>query len=237
MAVSIDNVYQKVLALANKEQRGYITPQDFNLFASQAQLEIFEQYFYDLNQARRSQGNDTVIADIDNILEDKLGMFEYTAGLTDIATYTNISTGGKELPEQVYRVLRVTLNKVECELLNTRDFINCKGKPLTKPSKKRPIANIQSNVIKCNSGQFADENPTSLTYIYRPSKPNWTYAVINKQAMYNHTGNTNNFDLHASEEIQLVNKILRLAGLATQQPDVVNAGVAMETAVIQQKQI
>ena len=39
--VNIDNVYQKVLVLANKEQRGYITPQEFNLFASQAQLEIF----------------------------------------------------------------------------------------------------------------------------------------------------------------------------------------------------
>ena len=51
--ISIDTVYQKVLALANKEQRGYITPQDFNLFADQAQKEIFEQYFYDLNQFRR----------------------------------------------------------------------------------------------------------------------------------------------------------------------------------------
>ena len=28
--VSIDTVYQRVLALANKEQRGYITPQYFN---------------------------------------------------------------------------------------------------------------------------------------------------------------------------------------------------------------
>ena len=32
--VSIDTVYQRVLALANKEQRGYITPQEFNLFAT-----------------------------------------------------------------------------------------------------------------------------------------------------------------------------------------------------------
>ena len=39
--VSVDNVYQKVLALANKEQRGYITPQEFNLFADHAQMEIF----------------------------------------------------------------------------------------------------------------------------------------------------------------------------------------------------
>ena len=36
MAVDINSVYQKVLALANKEQRGYITPQEFNLFADKA---------------------------------------------------------------------------------------------------------------------------------------------------------------------------------------------------------
>ena len=40
MAVSVDTVYQKVLAFANKEQRGYITPQEFNLYANQAQMDI-----------------------------------------------------------------------------------------------------------------------------------------------------------------------------------------------------
>ena len=41
MSVSIDTVYQRVLAIANKEQRGYITPQEYNLLANQAQLELF----------------------------------------------------------------------------------------------------------------------------------------------------------------------------------------------------
>ena len=36
--VNIDTVYQTVLALANKEQRGYINPQDSNLFADMAQM-------------------------------------------------------------------------------------------------------------------------------------------------------------------------------------------------------
>lgn len=53
MAVSVDTVYQRVLAILNKEQRGYVTPQEFNLFANQAQLDIFEQYFYDINQFGR----------------------------------------------------------------------------------------------------------------------------------------------------------------------------------------
>ena len=64
MAISIDEVYQTVLALANKEQRGYITPQEFNLFANQAQMEIFEQYFYDLNQFKRVPGNSSGYADM-----------------------------------------------------------------------------------------------------------------------------------------------------------------------------
>jgi hypothetical protein len=63
MAISIDRVYQKVLALANKEQRGYITPQEFNLFADMAQNEIFEQYFYDINQWTRQHGNDDANAE------------------------------------------------------------------------------------------------------------------------------------------------------------------------------
>ena len=62
--VSVDNVYQKVLALANKEQRGYITPQEFNLFADHAQMDIFEQYFYDLEQRQRGIGNELDYGDI-----------------------------------------------------------------------------------------------------------------------------------------------------------------------------
>ena len=68
MAVSIDTVYQRVLAILNKEQRGYLTPEEYNLFANQAQMDIFEQYFYDINQFSRMPGNDTEYADMLNVL-------------------------------------------------------------------------------------------------------------------------------------------------------------------------
>jgi len=60
------------LAIANKEQRGYITPQEFNLFADQAQKEIFEQYFYDINQFNRASGNQTEFSDQLYMLEEKI---------------------------------------------------------------------------------------------------------------------------------------------------------------------
>ena len=68
--IKVDTVYQTVLALANKEQRGYITPQEFNLYANQAQTSVFEQYFYDLNQFKRIPGNSTEYSDMLKNLEE-----------------------------------------------------------------------------------------------------------------------------------------------------------------------
>ena len=71
MAVNINNVYTRVQSIANKEQRGYLTPIEYNRFANQAQLEIFEQYFYDLDQYLRRPGNDTRHADAVTSLQEK----------------------------------------------------------------------------------------------------------------------------------------------------------------------
>ena len=48
MAINVDTVYKTVLSILNKEQRGYITPQEFNLFADKAQKEIVHHYFHDI---------------------------------------------------------------------------------------------------------------------------------------------------------------------------------------------
>ncbi len=90
MAVSIDTVYQRVLALANKEQRGYITPLEFNLLANQAQMEIFEQYFYDINLYNRAPANSTEYADMLHILEEKIAPFKINdTALTGTTLYTD----------------------------------------------------------------------------------------------------------------------------------------------------
>ncbi len=59
MAINVNTVYQTVLAILNKEQRGYMTPNEFNRIATQVQLEIFESYFPDADQANRKNQNNT----------------------------------------------------------------------------------------------------------------------------------------------------------------------------------
>ena len=74
--VNIDTVYQKVLVLANKEQRGYITPQEFNLMADKAQLEIFESYFHDMKMAYLKPKNDSIYSNEMDMLEEKMQIFK-----------------------------------------------------------------------------------------------------------------------------------------------------------------
>ena len=74
MAISVDTVYKTVLLILNKEQRGYMTPDEFNKIGQQVQLEIFEKYFEDLNQIVRAPQTDADYADRLSYLEEKISI-------------------------------------------------------------------------------------------------------------------------------------------------------------------
>jgi len=234
--VNIDTVYQRVLILANKEQRGYITPQEFNLYANQAQVEIFEQYFYDLNQAHREVGNDTTYADVDDMLEEKMQIFETQDIATTITSYNNSGDGGFILPNYIYRISRVEgSNGVDCDILSTKDFRDAiSGGLLTRPTATRPIANIKNNAIR----MFADgfDRPSNIFYFRIPHKVSWGYFVLKEKALYNSDpARTTHFELHASEETELVYKILKLSGAGMKRDDVMRTGQGLEAVQIQQE--
>ena len=239
--VNIDTVYQRVLALANKEQRGYITPQEFNLFANQAQMDIFEQYFYDLNQFRRIPGNDTVYADMVNILEDKIDIFRDTIG-SGTASALTAQAPGYILPDTIYRMEQVRISGTQCEKLTAKDYNTVRESPLTKPSPSRPIYTIRSgNVILINDGVsgggtgYVDFTVSSINmyFIRRPVAVNWSSYNIGSE-LYDAT-NSDNFELHSSEETKLVIKILGLAGITLKDPALYQAATAEDNKNIQQE--
>ena len=242
--VNIDTVYQRVLAIANKEQRGYITPQEFNLFANQAQMEIFEQYFYDLNQQTRIPGNDSVHADFDDMLEEKLQVFENIDEAATILSYATSGTGFV-LPDYIYRVSKIEFNNgtttADCDILKTKDFSDSiNGGPLTRPNNTRPIANIRNNIINVIGGTTFNPTtpitPTSLIYFKKPSQVGWGYYVVGLKALYDSTSPaTLHFELHPSDETELVYKVLKLAGVSLKSADLASSAQNMENTQIQQE--
>ena len=123
MPVSVDTVYQRVLTLANKEQRGYITPQEFNLLANQAQMEIFEQYFYDIKNQSRIPGNMEEYSDILNTLYEKIGEFELQQNEAWMAINMPVALDLLQVPwNQIYKIGTIFVNRNEAEILKSKDF-------------------------------------------------------------------------------------------------------------------
>ena len=50
MAINVNTVYRTVLSLTNREQRGFMTPDQYNRLARMAQLDLFEKAFFDYNR-------------------------------------------------------------------------------------------------------------------------------------------------------------------------------------------
>ena len=250
MAVSIDTVYQRVLSILNKEQRGYVTPQEFNLFANQAQLDLFEQYFYDINQFGRLPGNDTEYSDMLKLLDEKIAIFETRDNLV-----YSIADNSFTLPQDMYRLGTViyknsttrlildpalgpqtpqtTIEEVTVERINANEFLYINSSPLTKPKNVRPIYVADNRGLKVYGDQEIQLD-VDLTYIKQPAKVEWKYQMVLGEALYDSTYSVD-FELHASEETELVIKILELASLASKELAVTQIATQEEVRNTQQE--
>jgi len=231
--IIIDTIYQRVLALANKEQRGYITPLEFNLLANQAQDLIFEQYFYDLDQAKRRDTDTTSLSDMEELIENKLTEFTNVQALGGGTTYPNNYRTGRIFvldagTNMNYEAKHVEMNEIRNYLGSEFHMMGLRKSPIYHKS------NIPGSDVEVYNHEGLVTIGVSCEIITRPEKAEWGYDVINERALYNASRSTN-FQLHASEDTELVNKILGLAGIVINKPDLAQAGAALDNAKLSQE--
>jgi len=226
MSVNVDTVYQRVLAILNKEQRGFLTPQEFNLFANQAQMDLFEQYFYDVNQFGRIHGNDTEYSDMLNILNEKINLFATSASLA-------YSVDHFPRPADMYRLGTIIYNNTEAERVNKNEYLYIKASPIAAPGDAFPIFteyNEGYNVF----GNSEVTTGVTCQYIKTPTDAEWVGTNVNGVPAYNAAASTN-FELHESEETELVIKILELAGVLVREMSIYQVGAQEEAKNTQQE--
>tara|TARA_Y100001938_G_scaffold141868_1_gene212264 strand:- start:10603 stop:11325 length:723 start_codon:yes stop_codon:yes gene_type:complete len=229
--VNINSVYQKVLVLCNKEQRGYITPQEFNHLADRAQLEIFESYFHDMKTAVHKVQNQTEESDEVEMLLEKLSVHRVVNDPITISTSINpgvvdIST----FASTPYRLSNLRMGNQVIEEVTRPELAQLTAHPLTAPTTNRRVfyrtGENAFTVYPAPSDSELATNAAYADYIVAPTTPSWGYVVVNDNALYN--GNTSvNFDLHPSEEEKLVTRILELAGIVINKPGLAQIGSQM----------
>ena len=225
--ISIDTVYQRVLALANKEQRGYITPLEFNLIANQAQQLIFEQYFYDLNQFERAGDENASFSGMQELIKNKLSYFSSIA----------IVSGGNTFPSN-YRTGKIFVGNNEAKLAQRSDILNIGDSMFHNAGLDKDPLYVESRIAGQDIQVFDSlglvTSNVTVEIISQPEKVEWGYDVIAEKALYN-ANNTTDFQLHDSEETELVYKILELSGVILNKPGLVQIGDTEDIKKTQQE--
>ena len=250
MAVNVDTVYKTVLSIINKEQRGYMTPQEFNRTAAQVQLEIFEQYFDDLNQQLRVNQSDYEYSDRIVEIDQKMSIFKTTGLCTYVA---NVAGGYFTLPttdlygvtSSLYRLGTLAYKNVynqqigPLEELQKYEFYYIQNSRLTASTTINPTFFRESNRVVVAPSSITSNTSIIANYIRKPLDPIWGFTVGTRgQYIYNpnayNPGNptalppvpatgSRNFELHESEQTRLIIKILIYAGIIIKDPQIVQA--------------
>jgi hypothetical protein len=228
MAVNVNTVYRTVLLIINKEQRGYLTPDEFNKTAAQVQLDIFNEYFEDLNQQLRVPDNDSEYSARIKNLEEKIAIFQDS----DVCAYsaiTNKFTPTITSPNELYKLGTVIYNdEKEVQYIQPNELLEFNLSPITKPSKYWPVYTYKNYQISIYPTTIIDG--ISCTYLRKPLDPIWNFVIsgANYQYVYDPTpydANTNtgsrDFDLHISEQTNLITRILLYSGIVIKDPQIV----------------
>ena len=194
MAINVDTVYKTVLLILNKEQRGYITPDEFNRTATQVQLDIFEQYFDDLNQQLRVPQSDYDYSDRQMSIDEKISPFKtegncvyatnkFSLPIIDSDGNTVLNSGAE--PSSTNQVVFYKLGTLiysppsgfptEIQRLQRNDFYNIEKSPLTASVKAFPTYLYESNKIIVRPTTITSDVTTS--FIRKPRNVIWGYTI------------------------------------------------------------
>ena len=244
----INEVRNTVMAVLNKDNNGYITPTEFNLFAKQAQLELFEEYFYDYNNwlIKQNQGNGREIrlsnsgyADIPKSYAQVIDSLSQT--FTVVTAAANVFT----LPTDWYLVNvvnytdQVTGDTAEVERVEHNKILLLNNSVLTAPSKAYPAyvlngatSSAVGNTITIYPSTITTAGDVTIHYVRYPLTPNWTYTGIGADGdpIFDQS-NTDyqDFELPLSDSTTLVFKILQYAGVNIREAEVTTFGQTEET--------
>ncbi len=203
------------MAILSKDNNGYITPEEFNLFAKQAQLEVFEDYFFRYVDGVVKQNNrayNSGYADKLKQTAEVIDSFSANASLT-------LDAGSSfKLPSDYYSINVVYYNGKEVEPITQYKSLNLLASNLTAPTTAYPAYVKRDRAA--DGSDLITVYPTTITagvsafYVRYPLDPKWTYTQIGGNPLFNQSAvDYQDFELPLSDANDLTLRILQYAGV------------------------
>jgi hypothetical protein len=242
----INSVRNTVLSVINKNNYGYITPADFNLFAKQAQMEIYEEYYSSYNKTinmENARMSGTEYADIEQPIAETLESFLVTSNLDNYSANQWLAPSEDTTGSAAYMILRIDcLNDTGSRIGTAEKVSNARimmlsDSNLTGPSLMYPVYTYEQNTVGTSTivlypDTISDANDYDIrcTYFTYPKDPKWTYiTLINGEPMFDQSQpDYQDFQLPAEDEYKLAMKILQYSGISIREQEVAAYALGQE---------
>ena len=212
----INSVRNTVMFLLNKDNRGYVSPSEFDYFAKQAQLEIFESYFSEYSKAllaQNSRKRGLNYGDSVAHIQNKIDIFSKNQGLT-------YSSDHFEVPSDLYKLINLTFSGKVVQQVPMHRFDMIVNSNLSSPSLTYPVFTREGVKMKVRPDSINTTGDVIANYIRKPLDPHWGYNTINSDPVYNSDSSVD-FEISEEDETDLVIKICKYSGLSIREADVV----------------
>ena len=245
MAISVNSVYRTVLSILNKEVRGYLTPDQFNRIGAQVQLDLLERAFYDYNKAmnrKKSYVTNDEYGNLPKNIKEKIDILSKEASLT-------ITAGASTLPADLYRVIGITTKSrtINLQEVKKSELTYINASKLTAPTLSYPVYYIESSSANTTNQETSADNtistnikflPSTLSsatidYVKVPQEPKWAFTRTTNNAYNFLASSSYDFEIHKSDQVDLIIKILAHAGVIIKDPTIIQVANSEEQKVIQ----
>lgn len=238
--ISINSVRNTVMYLLEKENNGYINPETFNAYCVMAQLDIFENIFYEytnwLNKESRRLTN-TEYSNIPKNLREQIDVF---ASYTTPSNFTYNSTDNlwNYSGSDFYRSGNLSLVNAQGKKIDIEETTKSE---LNRLNNLKLVSTTYPLYEKINNSfRIHPIVPLGYTvemfYIRKPKDPKWTYINVSGNPIYNASAtDKQDFELMPNQLAPLVMKILSYCGVSLREEQVVQVANSEEVKNIQKQ--
>lgn len=233
---SVREVYNALKDIANKDQRGFVTPIEFNSFAPIAQTNVFNRLFKQLSvaEALRKRGIDPGRdKSITKQIKEDLALLSKTATQSRASSQTNFTK-----PDDLAKIISIrtygdimldtsTSTPVPVEY-DEEKFEYVMSSDLSRPTEAAPVAFLSdeimvypTSILKIIIRYYKQPEGLTSAGVRTPSLPKFGFTVTNNKEVYASSTSVD-FELPEHYVPELVEEMARLIGINLRDVNITN---------------
>lgn len=217
----INELYEQLKTACNNEERGKITPSEYNTALPLVLGRVYEELFLDFRSLVNKKNKYSLGSGMSDDSYTQRQLLEYYL----VANHNLVLTSRKAtLPNDLMYVdTLVNENSVGYDKLPLNKF-NLFLSSRTKPTKCYPSYTQYGNTI-----EIYPTGQAIMSYYRKYKNPKWTYVIVSGKEKFNADAiDFQDVDIHKTQQGRIFNELLAYFGLNRKDPQIQQTGINKE---------